>query len=341
MRHAQDGRQPQHLRRVRDVFGRVRRYTWYGPPSRVSTNNVLNYKKKLDVYILKRVCVKYILIMSLAQVWVINMSSQIKKWYRLREALRSHGFVKVNRFEGVDGSKIVRGGLWSGLPVGRIIQSIGPSAMVGISLSHIFVAEIIASTLDDGEFALILEDDAFPNKLTTPNAIENRIPRCYWDYVMLHCMGTCGPSSEEHRVVRAGYGAWSGAAYALSRGGAVKQASMVTWTHFDAQRSLDPRMRGYAIRPNLFSADQNTDGSSQNRFSDYSIITSAGNKLGIVFDNIGLGDMMGFRIIRIPGTKIELDSMAIVSILFTLVLVGAICKIIPHVRIRRGRGGGR
>ena len=157
--------------------------------------------------------------------YVINLDSQ-KKRYDVQEKklneveiypIRISGY----RFEDIDKSELQK----------HFVQTtplLKPRSAIGCTYSHIQALKYFLKN-DTNEFALILEDDAFP-LFTNVVHLEKKLENTDWDYLSLHCDGVC-PKEGGNPYLLSG----STAAYFITREGAEKIINYKHSFHYDIQ----------------------------------------------------------------------------------------------------------
>ncbi len=194
-----------------------------------------------------------------------------------------------------------------------------PKSLIGCGLSHILLMEKLYN--ENVQLALILEDDAYPIQNIDINKIISEVPPD-WEIIKLHCDVYSVDGSQ-----KPGLFSGSAAAYIINLKGIIQVKNMKVKTHFDMQL-YNSDIKMYKTPVNLFMTDESyskirDDGSHW--MSRYMPETTGGQKTK---DHIFM-----YRLLKIPGTSIELKLGHILNIVFfrfvlILIFVIVIIKIV-------------
>ena len=169
-----------------------------------------------------------------------------------------------------------------------------PKSTIGCGLSHILLSEKLYN--EKVPVALILEDDAYPkvSKIDFEQIISS-VPED-WEIIKLHADIYCREGSHEHDVT-----CGSAAAYLINRKGMKKVKDMKLLYHFDVQLSMSD-LKLYKTKYNFFETDEfssdNRQGTEKHWFSFFLPKFTSGTK--------STHHIFLYKIIRIPGTSIEI-----------------------------------
>ena len=194
--------------------------------------------------------------------YVINLDDQ-KKRYDVQEKklneveiypIRISGY----RFEDIGKSELQKHFV-------RTTSLFKTRSAVGCTYSHIQALKYFLKN-DSNEFALILEDDAFPLFNNTVH-LKKKLENIYWDYLSLHCDGVC-PKDGGNPYLLSG----STAAYFITREGAKKIINYKHSFHYDVQTTTMKNLNKKIDKKNSFWTDEEYKMSgeiSSNRYNRY------------------------------------------------------------------------
>tara|TARA_R110000803_G_scaffold115111_1_gene183574 strand:- start:110 stop:850 length:741 start_codon:yes stop_codon:yes gene_type:complete len=190
--------------------------------------------------------------------YVINLERQIENYSKVENAMIDLGGFNVHRVSAVDGKK------GEHLPLVDsettwICNKTCPDSIIAIALSHKKTAHMIRESGVD--YALILEDDAFPIKDNFHEKLQRTLAKVPddWDIINLFCQGGCPTNS-----INTTYTTGSTAAILVSSRGAKKIIDLKINNHIDVQTNFS--LNKYKSFDNLFEVDE-TD--STNRSNSY------------------------------------------------------------------------
>ncbi len=186
--------------------------------------------------------------------YVINLDRQIENYSKVESAMNDLGGFNVQRVSAVDGKR------------GDHLESVDsettwlcketcPDSVIAIAMSHKKVAKMI---LDSGvDYALVLEDDAFPIKDGFHEKLQRTLAEVPddWDIINLYCDGIICKTN-----VNNSYLSGSTAAILVSRSGAQKIVDMKIMTHIDMQTHFN--YKKYKSPENLFVTDETSSTNS-------------------------------------------------------------------------------
>ena len=194
--------------------------------------------------------------------YVINLDSQKKRYDAQEKKLNEVSIYPIRisgyRFEDIDKSELQKHFV-------RTTPLLKPRSAVGCTYSHIQALKHFLKN-DSNEFALILEDDAFP-LFTNVVHLEKKLDNIDWDYLSLHCDGIC-PKTKDKNTKYSG----STAAYFITREGAQKIINHKHSTHIDMEtngiKNLDKKID---YKNSFWTDEDNIMGGeiSTNRYKRY------------------------------------------------------------------------
>ena len=235
--------------------------------------------------------------------FIINLNDSPQNFEKQRPFLLKEGLDPV-RFIGVDARKDEH--LKYLDHVTDLCQTTCPKTAIGCGLSHVLLARHIR---DLGlPIALVLEDDAYPKTNNLLQSIQETIQETPndWDILKLHCFFPCRKNS----ITSKGS---SLAAYLVSPSGIKKLADTKVNTHIDFQINMS-EFKVYKSRNNLFWTDES---SSTNRGSNSNI----GDLQKFGFDGEhSLSQCISYKILMIPGTKIEITGVHCIILMGLIIL---------------------
>jgi|TARA_B110000259_G_scaffold147828_1_gene166693 GR25 family glycosyltransferase involved in LPS biosynthesis len=151
--------------------------------------------------------------------------------------------------------------------ISKFALNFQPKAVIGCALSHILCAKYIyESYINDYEYFLIMEDDAFPvydkeefYNLLNKNLKEIEVLDKNWDIIQLHS-DAFFPTNDTYATH---YICGSTAAYLISRRGIEKTLDRKVYSHADFIQHNFLKFNKYRVKSNLFWTDEKN---SVNRF---------------------------------------------------------------------------
>jgi GR25 family glycosyltransferase involved in LPS biosynthesis len=245
--------------------------------------------------------------------YVINLQKDYDRYERLKYKLAEKN-IYCKRFDAVYGKEIV-----DFKPYDKFISSyckyFCPRGLVGCGLSHMILMDKIY-TQSDNKFSLILEDDVeplFDDKKQIDNIINGLPDDC--DIMMLHCMGQC-EYKDRTRIIKNTKWIASCAAYLVRNSSIPKIIKNKLITHIDLQIYSNQSINTYIWIKPLFETDNshsyNKDSYTNNIISNISIPT---------IDGMSVGDMVSFKIFRLPFIGIELSGIGILIICIIIYII--------------------
>ena len=259
--------------------------------------------------------------MVLFDTYVINMDNQKSRWESQSKALAGIGInpiripgVLITDQDDVDDNFTT----WC--------KYTCPYSAIGITASH--KKACVAFLKTGNSVALILEDDAYP--LIDDVEILDRYlmslpPVNSWDMWSLHCDTSCGPNMSLNS---------SAAAYFITVGGANRVLNYKFSTHYDAVSTF--KFKKYVSDRNFFWTDERSiksgpSGMSTNRqktiFNHESPVNKWLTKKLINRGEKDVIDAIEYKLVRIPFTNINLNTIYIIIIIITYA-----CYYIWHIR---------
>ncbi len=260
--------------------------------------------------------------------YVVNLDSQ-KKRYDVQEKklneveiypIRISGY----RFEDIDKSELQKHFV-------RTTPLLKPRSAIGCTYSHIQALKHFLKN-DSNDFALILEDDAFP-LFTNVVHLEKKLENTDWDYLSLHCDGVC-PKEGGIPYLLSG----STAAYFITREGAEKIINYKHSFHYDIQTTTMEKLNKKIDIKNSFWTDENAEMSgeiSSNRYKRYchgiydkitEKVVNRGEKTACHYKD--------YRIFRIPVLGYEVSAEDLVLFLLCILIS---CTAFISVKYVKGR----
>lgn len=198
--------------------------------------------------------------------------------------------------------------------VNGVCEHVCPKSLIGCGLSHILLMEKLYN--ENIPLALILEDDAYPIQDIDFDKIISEVPDD-WEIIKLHC----DIYSVDGSVIPSLFSG-SAAAYLINRSGITKVKNMKVNNHFDIQLYYSD-INVYKTPTNLFMTDES-----------YSKIRDGGSHwMSIFFPETTGGEktkdhIFMYRVLRIPGTSVELTAGHIINILTVIIIIFIILNII-------------
>ena len=181
--------------------------------------------------------------------YVINLDRQIENYNKVEDAMNDLGGFNVKRVSAIDGKN------GEHLPyldseTTWLCKHTCPDSLIAIALSH---KEVAKKILDSGvDYALVLEDDAFPIKENFHEKLQKVLANVPddWDVINLFCQGSCPRNS-----IQTKYSTGSTAAIMVSKQGAKKIIDLKINNHIDVQTNFI--LNKYKSFDNLFQVDEN------------------------------------------------------------------------------------
>ena len=247
--------------------------------------------------------------------YVINLDSQKKRYDVQEKKLNEVGIYPVRisgyRFEDIDKSELQKHFV-------RTTPFFQPRSAIGCTYSHIQALKHFLKN-DSNEFALILEDDAFPI-FNDINFLKMKLSKIDWDYLSLHCDGNC-PKEGGNPYLLSG----STAAYFITREGAEKIINYKHSFHYDIQTTTMKNLNKKIDKKNSFWTDEEYKMSgemSSNRYNRYchgiydkitEKVVNRGEKTACHYKD--------YRMFRIPvlGYEVSVEDI-VLSLLFILII---------------------
>ena len=222
--------------------------------------------------------------------------------------------------------------------ISRFALNFQPKTIIGCSLSHILAAKYIYDNyINDFEYFLIMEDDAFPiyekyvfyNLLNT-NLNEIEVLDKNWDIIQLHS-DAFFPTIDTYATH---YITGSTAAYLISKKGIIKTINSEIYSHADFIQHNFLKFNKYRLKSNLFWTDEKN---SLNRltvdknYSFYNFSLYAKTKLVEFINNFIISiplrgektyaNFFEFKIIKLPYLQKEYTANEVLDCILGLILL--------------------
>ncbi len=251
--------------------------------------------------------------------YVINLDRSKKRLGSFHKNFENTDIYKsITRFQAIDGKNISENLLKS--KTNFLARNFIPDSTIGCGISHIELASYVYEN-DKNDFALILEDDVFPNQLKLKDKIiEIAKDPIYkdWDIIRLFCQGFY-PKGVKYDTFTSKFLSGSCAAYLISKTGQKKMADKMVKYHIDTQQNFSTNINLYRQNKyNLFNVDVRELGSDQVHFDNEGHLTNAS------IGGVTMGYAMNFPVAKIPilNWKIAVwHVIAIILIIFLLIFI--------------------
>ena len=214
--------------------------------------------------------------------YVINLDRQIENYSKVENAMNDLGGFNVQRVSAIDGKRGDHLSLVDSETT-WLCKETCPDSVIAIALSHKKVAQMI---LDSGvDYALVLEDDAFPIKDGFHEKLQRTLAEVPddWDIINLHYVGLY------RNGIESGYFLGSAAAILVSQSGAQKIINLKIRTHIDLQTNFG--FKKYKSREKLFVTDENNSTNRSNTTTLSAKIKNymyGGDEIGLTYNYIKL-----------------------------------------------------
>ena len=190
---------------------------------------------------------------------VINLEDYIINYNKQLPYLENLG-LKVERFKAINAIKNEHLNPIYKPYISKFALNFQPKSVIGCALTHILSAKhIYDNNLNDYDYFLIMEDDAFPcyNKdefyrLLNKSLNEIQILDKNWDIIQLHS-DAFFPNTETYNTH---YACGSTAAYLISRKGLEKSLDIKVYSHADFIQHNFLKFNKYRVKSNLFWTDE-------------------------------------------------------------------------------------
>ena len=222
------------------------------------------------------------------------------------DALTEAGFSPVG-FKGINARKDEH--LEYPERVNGLCQSFCPKGIIGCGMSHVLLAQKL---YDDGvPLALVVEDDAYPKPGFSESDLDSilREAPSDWEILKLHCDMYCKDGSSDVKMIDGSTGA-----YLINEKGIKKLKDTKVFYHIDFQMNASD-IKVYKSSSNMFVTDEADSAIRGEKKKHWASIFLPKPTSGEKDTN----DLFSYKLVRVPGTSIELSYGDIVT--WVLVLV--------------------
>ena len=248
--------------------------------------------------------------------YVINLNKDKYKYSKIKKDLFKIGINPI-RFDAIYGKKIKNK---YDKYLTQFSKLFTPFSIIGCGLSHTILAEQLYK-YDTNFFSLVLEDDAVPlfkNSLEIEKVVEEA-PKD-WDIILLYCQGICNYKNNSYKLGVIPGGA---VAYLINKKGQEKSKNIKLISHIDVQRYSTSNLNIYKSPKPLFTTDESTPSTTSNEKYNFLKIFDylLGNVLECDLSANCVSKYLAYKILRIPGTNIELDFFYLICLIVITVIL--------------------
>jgi GR25 family glycosyltransferase involved in LPS biosynthesis len=259
--------------------------------------------------------------------YVINLDSQQGRWNSQIKELNKVGIFPI-RIPGILDKDITQ--KFKDDHFTRLYDTFG--TIHGCTASHLKTYEYILNN-DTNQYALILEDDAYPkfkNVVDLQHYIHRIHPLSY-DMLLVHCDNNCPYKDKEQALPRS----YSGAAYFVSKKGCKKLLGLKFNSTIDRYTNNVPELQKLVSKENFFWTDEDSimsNEGSKNRVKTNQIKDNNVDKMFNKYMKINRGEKTWrhtkkYKALRVPFIQkyLSLNNILLIIIILFFFVIKYLC----------------